>query len=251
MFTSQFPEKFPLNPDGTPKTDHIPLLVDMFFDPALVPDGPTVRGLGPTPSSGQAKYMLNRYFRERGDANIKTVADLIAKSRFFTDIRPDAGFVDRKALLQEIESATTLDMANIFANRFATRQIVLQCMARFDLQAVTFPTGNTPAEILGAPREPTVNGRDISAWGVLGQHGFPTMSVPAGFTTHVFDRVRDPKTPGGTVLVGPVPAKLPVAIAFLARPFDEPTLFRIGSAYEAATRHRIPPPEFGALAERE
>jgi len=47
--------------------------------------------------------------------------------------------------------------------------------------------------------------------------------------------------------VGPVPAKLPVAIAFLARPFDEAMLFRIGSAYEAATRHRVPPPEFGPL----
>jgi len=247
LFTSQFPEKFPVGPDGTPKGDHIPLLVDMFFNPALVPEGPTVRGLGPTPSTGQAKYMLNRYFRDRGDANIKTVTDLIAKSRFFTDIRPDAGFVDRKALLEEIDSAVTLDMANVFENRFATQQIVLQCMARLGLDAVTFPTGNTPAEILGAPREPTVNGRDISAWGVLGQHGFPTMSVPAGFTTHVFDRVRDPKTPGGTLMVGPVPAKLAVGIAFLARPFDEATLFRIASAYEAATRHRTPPPEFGPL----
>ena len=191
--------------------------------------------------------MLNRYFRERGDANIKTVSDLIAKSTFFTDIRPDAGFVDRKALLQEIEAATTLDMTNVFANRFATRQIVLQCMARLELDAVAFPTGNTPAEILGAPREPTVNGRDISAWGVLGQHGFPTMSVPAGFTTHVFDRVRDPKATGGTRLVGPVAAKLPVGIAFLARPFDEATLFRIASAYEAATHHRTPPPGFGPV----
>ena len=47
LFTSQFPDQFPAGPDGSPKSDHIPLLVDMFFDPALVPDGPTVRGLGP------------------------------------------------------------------------------------------------------------------------------------------------------------------------------------------------------------
>ena len=34
---------------------------------------------------------------------------------------------------------------------------------------------------------------------------------------------------------------------FLARPFDEPTLFRIAAAYEAATHHRTPPPGFGPV----
>jgi len=248
LLITQLPELFPTNSEGNPSSDHIPLLVDMFFNPSLVPDGgPTVRGLGPIPDTGQKKYMLNRYLQERGDTNIQNVTDLINKSTFFTDIRPDAGFVDRKAILQKIDSSLTLDMANIFQHRFATRQMILQCMAVLDLDAVTFPTGSTPAEILGAPREPTVNGRDISAWGVLGQHGFPTMSVPAGFTTQVFDRVRDSKAPGGTRLVGPVPAKLPVGITFLARPFGEPTLFRITSAYEAATHHRIPPSAFGPL----
>jgi amidase len=36
-------------------------------------------------------------------------------------------------------------------------------------------------------------------------------------------------------------------VDFIARPFDEAILFRIASAYEAATRHRRPPPDFGAL----
>lgn len=51
----------------------------------------------------------------------------------------------------------------------------------------------------------------------------------------------------GTRLVGPVSASSPVGIDFLARPFDEALLFRIASAFEAATRHRRPPPEFGPL----
>jgi len=68
--------------------------------------------------------------------------------------------------------------------------------------------------------------------------------VPAGFTKNVWDRVADG---GGTRLVGPVAAALPVGVDFIARPFDEPLLFRIASAYEAATRHRRPPPEFGAV----
>jgi Asp-tRNA(Asn)/Glu-tRNA(Gln) amidotransferase A subunit family amidase len=50
--------------------------------------------------------------------------------------------------------------------------------------------------------------------------------------------------------VGPVPAKLPVGIDFLAMPFGEPTLFKIASAYEAATHRRTSPPEFGLLARK-
>ena len=42
-------------------------------------------------------------------------------------------------------------------------------------------------------------------------------------------------------------ARLPVGVDFIARPFDEPMLFRVASAYEAATRHRTPPPDFGPV----
>jgi Asp-tRNA(Asn)/Glu-tRNA(Gln) amidotransferase A subunit family amidase len=50
-----------------------------------------------------------------------------------------------------------------------------------------------------------------------------------------------------TRLVGPIGAALPVGVDFIARPFGEPLLFRIASAYEAATRHRKPPAEFGSV----
>jgi Asp-tRNA(Asn)/Glu-tRNA(Gln) amidotransferase A subunit family amidase len=127
------------------------------------------------------------------------------------------------------------------------QQIVLQCMAMAKVDVLVYPTGNIPPPLLGAPTEPNKNGRSHLAWTLLGQQGFPAMTVPAGFTTHVYDRVPDPAAPGGTRLVGPVPAVLPVGIDFLGRPFDEATLFRVASAYEAATHHRVPPPAFGSL----
>src|SRR5262249_50425969 len=86
--------------------------------PSLVPDGPTIRNMGPAPNFGQAKYMLSRYLKERGDSNIKTIRDLIDKSNFYRDIRPDAGFIDRRAALEEINSALTLDLPNLFLARF-------------------------------------------------------------------------------------------------------------------------------------
>jgi Asp-tRNA(Asn)/Glu-tRNA(Gln) amidotransferase A subunit family amidase len=249
-FMEQHPDLFPSDASGKPSTDRIPLLVDMYFNPSRVPPGTTIRNINGAGNSGMTKYMLTRYLRERGDANIKSLKDLIDKSKYYRDIRPEAGFVDRKAALEEIDSSKTLDMANIFQDRFAYQLVILQCMAQDNLDAMVSPSGNIPAYILGAPIEPPLAGRTNSVWGLMGQHGLPTLSVPMGFTTHVFDRVRDPAAPGGTRLVGPVPAKLPLGIMFWGRPFSEPTLLRIASAYEAATKHRIPPPDFGPVPEQ-
>lgn len=249
VFIEQYPNLFPVDSDGKPATDRVSQLVEMFFDPSLVPGGSTIRNIAGASNAGMSKYMVNRYLRERGDANIKSLKDLIEKSKFYRDIRPEAGFIDRKAALEEMNSSVTLDMANVFQDRFAYQQVVLQCMAQDNLDAMVSPSGNIPAYVLGAPIEPPLAGRTNSVWGLLGQHGIPTLSVPAGFTTQVFDRVRDTAAPGGTRLTGPVPAKLPIGIMFFGRPFSEPTLIRIASAYEAATKHRIPPPEFGPVPE--
>jgi amidase len=249
VFAEQFPNLFPVDANGKPSTDRISRLVDMYYDPSLVPAGSTIRTIGRASNDGLTKYMLSRYLRERGDVNIKSIRDLIDKSNYYRDIRPDAGFVDRKKALEDMNSSLTLDLANLFQERFVSQQVVLQCMAQENLDALVSPAGNIPAYILGAPYEPPLAGRTNSVWGLLGQHGFPTLSVPAGFTTQVFDRVRDATAPGGTRLAGPVPAKLPVGIMFFGRPFSEPTLFRIASAYEAATKHRAPPLDFGPVSE--
>jgi Asp-tRNA(Asn)/Glu-tRNA(Gln) amidotransferase A subunit family amidase len=39
-----------------------------------------------------------------------------------------------------------------------------------------------------------------------------------------------------------------VGLDLVGRPFDEPLLFRIAAAYEAATRHREPPADFGPVS---
>jgi len=81
--------------------------------------------------------------------------------------------------------------------------------------------------------------------------GFPAIVVPAGFTREVYDRVPDDGDPNGSRLEGPKKVELPVALEFLARPFEETTLFAIASGFESIKRHRRPPPGFGELADRE
>lgn len=241
-FAARYPTLFPFNSTGNPATDHIATLLDMTAKPELVPEGLTIRSLGAFPAEGEGKFMMNKYLRERGDANIKSNADLISKATFYND----PNFPDRKQGRENAERAMELDTSVRLHNRFAVQSIVLQCMQEQRLDALTYPSANIPPPKLNGPREPNVNGRSPVGWSFLGQQGFPALTVPAGFTTEVWDRVRDG---AGTRLAGPIPAKLPVGIDFMSRPFDEPTLFRIASAYEAATKHRTPPPDFKPLPE--
>lgn len=260
LFTKKFPEQFPVDKDGKPIGDHVATLVDMTIDPSLVPDKVTLRDFGAAQAVGEGKFQMNLYARRRGDANIKTHADMINKANFYDD----PTFPDRKRIRENAEKAMELNMADRLERRFSIQQSMLQCMQEMQLDAITYPTSTLPPAKLGAPAEPTVNGRNGGGvWTFLGQQGFPAITVPAGFTTHVYDRVRDPSIPAppatdgggftdgtlrvGTRLVGPTPAKIPVGIDFMGRPFDEATLFRIASAYARATKHRTPPPDFGPL----
>jgi amidase len=247
-FIKQFPQLFPVDANGKPTADHIPLLVDMYFDAAKFPQGPSIRDIGSAPTTGERRYMMERYLRTRGDANIKTVQDLIDKSNFFPGGGENSGFMDKKKTLQDANKEKTLDIGNRLQNRFALQQLGLQCMAELKVDALTYPTGNIPAPKLGAPNEPTKNGRASNAWTLLGANGFPAITVPAGFTSVVYDRVADASAEGGTRLIGPIKARLPVGIDFLGKPFDEPTLLKIAAAYEAATKHRTVPTGFGPIA---
>jgi amidase len=252
LFIRQFRDQFP------DSTDHFPKLIDMFADPSLVPhdsiNRPNIRSLGGGRGGrgggdgdvGGGKYNMETYLRERGDANIKTYRDLAAKANFWDDPH----FGNRRRNLMNSDSARTVAIGNSLQDRFTIRTIVHAVFAQHDLDAVIYPSGNVPASILTNPGEPSKNDRPSGVWTFINSRGFPAMTVPAGFTTHVYDRVRDTTQPDSTRLTGPIPARLPVGIDFLGAPFGEPMLLRIASAYEARTKHRAPPPGFGPLPAR-
>ena len=267
LFTRRYPELFPVGADGKPTADHVTKLLDVKFDPSLLPQKLTLRDLGQNDAEGQSKYMLNLYLRERGDANITSNADLIAKANYYDEPK----FRTPQRGRENTEQDMQYDMSKRMLRRFSVQQMILQCMAEQELDALVYPTANLPPTKLGAPGGPQANGR-AGVWSFLGAQGFPVITVPAGFTTEVYDWVRDANAPeipesafvnpngggggGGNQrteadrrirLAGPTAAELPVGVDFVGRPFDEPLLLRIASAYEAATKHRKPPPEFGPL----
>ena len=240
-FTRRYRDLFPVDAAGQPQSDQTAALLDLRTDPSRVPSAFGLRSLASPAVEGEGKYMMNLYLRQRGDANIKTNADLIAKARFYAD----PNFPDRKRFLEAAERAKALDTSARLQSRFALQNLLLECMQEQRLDALVSPMSTVPPRKLTAPREPNANGRSPIGWSLIGQQGFPAITVPAGFTTEVWDRERDPG--GGIRLAGPIQAALPVGVDFIARPFDEAMLFRIASAYEAATRHRRPPPDFGPL----
>jgi Asp-tRNA(Asn)/Glu-tRNA(Gln) amidotransferase A subunit family amidase len=242
-FAREYPELF--GGRGSSPGARIPELVAVDADPTRVPGSLSLRTLngGGFGAVGEGKFEIDRYLRERGDAAIKTNADLISKARFYTD----PNFPDRKQAREQAESQTVVDTSVRLQGRFAVRTTLLQCMQEQRLDALMSPMSTVPPRKLTSPREPVSNGRNPIGWSLIGQQGFPAITVPAGFTTNVWDRVRD--VDNGTRLVGPIAASLPVGVDFIGRPFAEPLLFRIASAYEAATTHRHPPPEFGPVRE--
>ena len=277
-YAKQHPKEFPVDANGQPTTDQVATLLDYAMDPSLAPGHFTLRDLGgnegprreartgPAAAAysggtpGETKYEKDLYWRQRGDAKIKTLTDRANLANFYVD----PAFPDRKPPLLTADEAKVLDTTVRLQRRFAVQEIMLYAFADMNLDAVVYPTGSLPPSKLGGLPEPSVHGRP-TLWTFLGTQGFPAITVPAGFTTHVYDRMPDPKNPppadvlrrpngegGGaaqnSILVGPIPAELPVGVDFLGRPYSEPILFKIAAAYEQATKARRPPPDFGPLA---
>ncbi len=267
------PTLFPMDAAGKPTTDQVTTFIMLGMDPSKVPGHMTMRDIPNVSAEGESKFGYDLYLAQRGDANIKNVVDLVTKAKFFNDGTPGSGVPTG---LKSIDNAKVLDMALRMQRRFVIQQIVLQCMAELNLDAVVYPTGTLPPAKISLYRR-AGGGRSgrgspdaaagissgggtggVTSWNYLGTQGFPAITVPGGFTTEAYDRVPGPSPEAGaatapdqgssqTHLVGPFPAKLPIGLDFLGRPYSEPTLITIAAAYEKATHHRMPPPDFGPL----
>ncbi len=203
--------------------------------------------------------MMNSYLAERGDAEIRSNTDLVAKSSFHEDPQ----FPDRKRARERQDDARELDMSERMLRRFAVQQIVLQCMTTMGLDALVYPTSNLPPPKLGAPggaraerpRQLVEHARPRGVPRNDGSGGIHDRGLRPCPRSRRADRRR--RRPGrrrrGSDGRGharrrtDARARCRSASTSSARPFDEPTLFLIASAYEAATKHRRPPPDFGPV----
>ena len=204
-----------------------------------------------------AQYLARRAadWRERGCT--ETLADwsaLNARSQFWGDDQR-AAFrnweevrdprnplgrrqgVDERIMLREL--LRRVDMMVILENR-------LDALVRLH---TPFPPGK-----IGGAYQPGLphNLRPETLYGP--NAGLTEVLVPAGYVTTVYDPVlalspdgmRYAPVPSSTPTRLPEPG-LPFSLVFRAEPGREDVALTIASAYEAASRRRIPPPAFGPL----
>jgi amidase len=124
-------------------------------------------------NSGEVRYALDRYLRERGDNNIRSVADLIGKSTFYHHAPIDGvtavpkgrleGLITRTVTLtrksdgsrlEQKTAITNLDVSGWHAMRTMLQMLVNKVMTDNRLDALVYPTKNIPAPLLAAPVEP-------------------------------------------------------------------------------------------------
>ncbi len=182
---------------------------------------------------------------------------------------------DGKELVRKIPIAA-LDITGWHADRTVLQMLINKAMADNKLDALVYPTKTVLAPRLGEPVEPinlktvqdkvtvVIDGEpyertverviDLRAplTPRLSPHsGYPTIAVPAGFASQVYDRSvmrgADGSQHAGEFLP-PKPVQLPVSIDVLGRAFSEPLLIRIAAGYEATTKNRKPPKDFGPVA---
>jgi hypothetical protein len=112
-----------------------------------------------------------------------------------------------------------------------------------------------PPGKIGGAHQPRGGRSNLSPESLYGPNaGLTEVLIPAGYVTTVYDPVFTLSADGTRYLATPSnvpttipPPGLPFSLVFRCEPGKEDVILKVASAYEAASRRRIPPPAFGPL----
>jgi hypothetical protein len=203
------------------------------------------------------QYLTRRAADWQARGYTETLVDfptLNARSKFWGD--------DQRAAFKNWEEVT--DMRNPHGQRQGVNERIMlrALLRRADMMVllenrlealVRLHTPFPPGKIGGAPqpgiqqnlRRESFNGPNAGLTEVL---------IPAGYVTTIYDPLfalspdgtRYVSVASNTPMTIPEPG-LPFSLVFRAEPGKEDVLLKIASAYEAASKRRVPPPAFGPL----
>jgi Asp-tRNA(Asn)/Glu-tRNA(Gln) amidotransferase A subunit family amidase len=197
-------------------------LADMKEQGAEIIEGINIPEIAEIPAAklfcNRFKHDINGYLARLGpEAPVKTFDDILASQKFHPSI--ERRMFDAQAEPPPEQNAKCRE-ADENGRRLA--QAVLKAMDDSRLDALIYPSWNNPPRLIGDLNTPHGNNS-------------PRISPPTGF-------------PAITVPMGFVRSTLPAGLQMLGRPWGEPTLIKIGYAYEQATQHRRPPVSAPPLA---
>lgn len=188
---------------------------------------------------------MDRYLSARADTRIANWADWIANAKF----RQDASTVGAQNWLNW-KDHTIAGKADRLARSYVARMALLKVMYENEIDVFVHPENTVPTPKIQGPNVGTHSLDDISPF-----YQIPRIVVPAGATDVIYEpkyALNEDKTnyisvlPPGTQK-SKLPHPMPVSITFFSGQGEEPTLIKVGTAYEAATHHRFAPPDFGPI----
>lgn len=211
-----------------------------------------LRSISNSMDNFKSPLTVNKYLRQRGDTRVKDWASFVANSKFEND---EHLVTSQNAIgVQDLRS----NQLSYLKMRIALQTVVLKVMYENGIDAFVNPENTLPPFKLGGATEPTVNNRGTASCCAqfTALLGAPEIDVPAGYTTTVYEPQyvlsADKKT--YTSVTGKVESKLahpmPISMMVWGGPGSDSTVIKVSSAYEAATKHRVPPPAFGPVAKR-
>ncbi len=191
------------------------------------------------------RFTIDRYLALRGDARVTDWESWVANARFRDDFsRAGAeNWARTKTILSDAK-------AGRFAMSDIARLALMKVMYENDIDLFVHAENTVPT--------PKIQGPNIgtnSLEGITPLLQIPRIAIPAGYNQIVYEpqyalnsartdyvSVLDPATKESLL-----PHPMPISITFFAGQGDEPILIKVGTAYEAATHHRKPPPDFGPV----
>lgn len=193
-------------------------------------------------------FGLDRYLALRGDARVSSWAAWVENAKF----RQSSSLAGAKNWL-EFEGHTDEGKADRLARSYVARYALQKVMYENGIDAFVHPENIVPTPKIQGP-----NVGSSSLDGITPFFQIPRVVIPAGATDVIYEpayALNEAATDYVSVLPDDVqqtrlPKPMPVSITFFAGQGEEPTLIRIGTAYEAATQHRFAPPDFGPVAIR-
>ncbi|MDR3415901.1 MAG: amidase family protein [Nevskia sp.] len=192
-------------------------------------------------------FQFAQYLTQRGDDRVFDWQTLNANAKYYNDVRRVAMKNWENKEMDIRTDAVTYTMKR----RDTLRMALTKVLEQNNLDVLVNPVNLTLQGKIGGA---AVQGGGGGGFGYGAMLGIPEVFVPAGFAETIYDDKftlsKDGKKYEGvegteeTKLGG---IGLPYNIGFWAEPGQESTLIKVGSAYEAATHHRKPPPAFGPV----
>jgi Asp-tRNA(Asn)/Glu-tRNA(Gln) amidotransferase A subunit family amidase len=204
-------------------------------------------------NTGGRHMTMAEYLIQRGDKRVKDWASFVANAKWKND-QQRAG-AQNAIGIKDIRPTSGMDRVKM---QTIVRQVLLKVMYENKIDAFVNPENSLPPRRLFGPSDPFAKSRDPQSCCATFTPllGIPELDVPAGYNQIVYepeyklsaDKMHYEEVSG--TVESKLPHPMPNSLMLWAGPGDEPTLFKIASAYEAATGHRVPPAAFGPVPEK-